>query len=411
MTSTQPIPAKSLIRRKSGNAWERFKPVWILVDAIFLTICAILVASDGPQPQKVWWVFALFSLWLAGLSYLDWKGMWDRSVLVAGYLALGMGIWTVLGYYNQTFFFLLSILFPAVFRLLPAVLASVMTLLLSLLWPTLSWQCHGMVWWRAYAIGLGLYLAGWTMGMFIYSIISQSISRQALVDSLKKAQDELAEAERRAGRLEERRRIANELHDTIAQCFTSVVIHLEAGEAVLHEGGKALAEHLAAAKKAARNGLGQTRSRVWALRPEQDQPLALDAALRQVAEAWSAEKKIDLDFQVTGKPDALANRDRDLILRCAREGLQNIYKHANASLVVITLSYMEDQVVLDLVDNGVGMSRSADHDGYGLAAMRYAVNARQGRVVVESEAGEGVKLAVSLPHAIEGDVSLEGGVR
>ena len=382
---------------KSINVWERFNLVWILIGFMFLACAGALVASRGHQPGRVWLAFGVFSAWYLGLSYLEWRGSRGRWLLMFSYFTLGMAIWAVLGVLNPAFFCLLAILFPAVFRLLPVVQASVLAFLLSLLWPTIAWQFHGMPWLRAYALGIGFHLAGWTLGVFIHSIIFQSNARQALLNRLKKTQAELAEAERRSGRQEERRRIANEFHDTIAQCFTSVVIHLEAAEAVLSGAGEPLRAHLAAAKGAARDGLGQTRRSVWALRPNPDQNLALDAALRELAESWSAGKKIAVDFQVTGKPRRLPNQDRDLVLRCAKEGLQNVYKHAKASRAAMTLSYMENQVALDLVDDGIGMDGGHTQNGYGLEAMRFSVEARQGALSLESEPGVGVSLAVILP--------------
>ncbi len=100
---------------------------------------------------------------------------------------------------------------------------------------------------------------------------------------------------------------------------------------------------------------------------------------------------------VTGEPAPLHPEAEVTLLRAAQEALTNVRKHAQARQVSITLSYMGDQVALDVQDDGVGFAASAPAEGFGLAAMRQRAEQLGGTVVVESALGQGTTVAVTLP--------------
>jgi signal transduction histidine kinase len=220
---------------------------------------------------------------------------------------------------------------------------------------------------------------------------------------LESAQAELAEAERKAGILSERQRLAHEIHDTLAQGFISIVIHLEAAEQALAAAEIQTADkHLAQARNTARESLEQARRVVADLQPEPLAQASLPEAITHVVEKWHERCGVTAVTTITGQTQPLPSNIEVTLLRAVQEALANIHKHARASDVQVTLSYMEDVVILDIQDNGVGLNgETAVPDerrgGFGLTAMRERVAQLDGSVLIESEPNEGTTLVVSIP--------------
>ncbi len=204
--------------------------------------------------------------------------------------------------------------------------------------------------------------------------------------------------------LEERQRLAREIHDTLAQDFTSIVTHLEAAESALDTAPDVARAHLDRARRAAREGLREARRVVWALRPDILTRTDLAQALERVAHRWSEETGTPAHVTVTGTPRPLPGDLDVVLLRAAQEALNNVRKHARASRVDITLTYMDDQVILDVQDDGVGFDPASlsDSPGFGPRAMRERVEARGGHVIVESAPGEGTTVVTILPTTTVG---------
>jgi signal transduction histidine kinase len=202
---------------------------------------------------------------------------------------------------------------------------------------------------------------------------------------------------REAGVLDERQRMARELHDTLAQGLAGIITQLEAAE---QSGDDVRRRHLEAARRLARESLTEARRSVDALRPE---PL-VDARLPEAIEArWSALNGVAAEVTVTGAARPLRPEIEVTLLRAAQEALANVAKHADAHRVGLTLSYMEDLVTLDVRDDGAGFvvngaaARANDDGGFGLVAMRERVQGLAGRLEVESEPGAGTALSISVP--------------
>jgi signal transduction histidine kinase len=234
------------------------------------------------------------------------------------------------------------------------------------------------------------------LALFIDSIIRQSEERQRLIQALEDAKAELTLAERQAGVLAERQRLAQEIHDTVAQGFVGIVTHLEAAETSLDDAA-AVARHLTAAKGAARESLGEARRLVSGLRPDLLGGEPLSAVLQRQLGHWSSETGIATGQVITGTPRRIDTDREEALVQAAREGLNNVRTHAKAARVTLTLSYMEDEVVLDLEDDGAG-SRAAPNPegGFGLRALTERVRALGGRCELESRE-DGATLSVALP--------------
>ena len=218
--------------------------------------------------------------------------------------------------------------------------------------------------------------------------------------------EEARKAGRQAGVLRERQRMAHEIHDTLAQGFTSIVMNLEAAEGVIPWNPGRVQHHLDQARLMARESLTEARRLVWALRPEALESASLPEALQSLADRWSSQSDIAASVSTTGTPCPLPSEVEAMLFRVAQEALNNARKHARgASRVALTLSYMGDVVALDARDDGSGFEpereaervRDGESGGFGLRGMRERVEGAGGTLSVESAPGEGTTLTVELP--------------
>jgi signal transduction histidine kinase len=203
---------------------------------------------------------------------------------------------------------------------------------------------------------------------------------------------------REAGVLEERQRMAREIHDTLAQGLTGIITQLEAAQRTDH--GDERERRIGNAKQLARDSLAEARRSVQALRPRALDGARLPDALAEEAARWSATSGITADVTTTGGARPLHPEVEVTLLRVAQEALTNVAKHADASHAGVTLSYMEDVVTLDVRDDGSGFRQNGTpwpEGGFGLIAMRQRVNRLDGQLAIESEPGAGTAVSASVP--------------
>jgi signal transduction histidine kinase len=245
----------------------------------------------------------------------------------------------------------------------------------------------------------------------------QTMRRAKLVEELREANQQLeatlaenvglhnqllAQA-REAGMLDERQRMAGEIHDTLAQGLTGIITQLQAADQA-EEDARERRRHLDAAVRLARESLTEARRSVDALRPESlERARGFGDALAGVAERWSALHGIAVEIAATGTPRPLPKETEVVLLRAAQEALANVAKHAAAARVWLTLSYMDCEVALDVRDDGRGFEPAAaaagsvSDGGFGLLAMRQRVEGLSGTLQVESEPGTGTVISVCVP--------------
>jgi signal transduction histidine kinase len=239
---------------------------------------------------------------------------------------------------------------------------------------------------------------------------------------------------REAGILDERQRMAGEIHDTLAQGLAGIITQLQAAEQA-SEDAAGWRRHVQAATRLARESLSDARRSVDALRPEPLEAARLSDALTGVAQRWSALHGIAVQITTTGTVRPMRPEAELALLRTAQEALANVAKHAHATRVVLTLSFMEDEVALDVRDDGAGFDAArladgapggsqpafagpyapppaggragpgvADGGGFGLVAMRQRIEGLSGTLQVESEPGAGTAISACVPAALA-DVS------
>jgi signal transduction histidine kinase len=214
-------------------------------------------------------------------------------------------------------------------------------------------------------------------------------------EEIERTRRELEQASRQAGVLEERQRLAREIHDTLAQGFASIVVQLEAAE-MASENETSATRYLEQARNAAREGLSEARRMVWALRPEILENTSLPEALQRLMRRWQQESGVSAQFTLTGEPRPLHPELEVGLLRIAQEALANVRKHSKARHATLTLSYLGDMVLMDVQDDGVGL-QAPTSGSFGLRSMRERVEALGGQMTVESEPGLGTTLAFGLP--------------
>ncbi|MFC5182589.1 sensor histidine kinase [Actinomadura harenae] len=205
---------------------------------------------------------------------------------------------------------------------------------------------------------------------------------------------------REAGVLDERARMAREIHDTLAQGFTGIVAQLEAA---LQNPGQ-WERYARQAQGLARENLGEARRSVQALRPESLEQAVLPEAIGRMAERWTAASGVPVNVETTGDPGPLHPDVEVALFRVAQEALTNVAKHASASRVGLTLSYLGDVVLLDVRDDGVGFALGgARRDGFGLSSMRQRMLGVAGGLSVESAPGEGTAVNATVPAVPAGE--------
>ncbi|NEM92096.1 sensor histidine kinase [Galbitalea soli] len=266
----------------------------------------------------------------------------------------------------------------------------------------------------AAAVGIGLYLStgslvqaivvqglslvfSLSLGLWITSIANRSDERHRLLLELEAAQEKLTALSRDAGAVEERERLVREIHDTIAQDLTGLVLTAQRGLRELRGGDPTAAEaQLEVLEEIARNALAETRALVASGAAVGIDGSGLDASLRHLAERF--ERETGMTVRVTVDHSPALDRDHEVVvLRCAQEALANVRKHAAARRVELSLAGGDDGVTLSVRDDGVGFDPAAAAPGFGLAGMRERLALAGGELQIESATGAGSTLRVRLP--------------
>ena len=205
--------------------------------------------------------------------------------------------------------------------------------------------------------------------------------------------------------MEERNRISREIHDTLAQGFTGIILQLEAAEQAIEvKNSESVLSHLNRARSLARGSLSEARRSVWNLRPEALEKLKLPDAIRQEIVKFQQSSTVKASLNISGEEHDLSTDVETALLRICQEGLTNVRKHAKATEVKINLNFDKSDVVLTISDNGRGLEASKSpatgdkkYTGFGLISMRERAKNAGGTFEVESELGKGTIIQVKIP--------------
>ena len=198
--------------------------------------------------------------------------------------------------------------------------------------------------------------------------------------------------------IEERNRLAREIHDTLVQEFAGILLHLEAANG--SDEPVNLSECFACVRELAKCGLEDARRMLLGLRPKSLEGAKLSDALGQLAERFSHDCGIHCTFNVSGRLHKLTEEIENELYRVAQEALCNVRKHSRAGCVSILLSYGAGAVMLAIKDNGQGFAMKqpqAGANGFGLPAMCDRASRLGGRMDISSMQGTGTELRMSVP--------------
>jgi signal transduction histidine kinase len=270
-------------------------------------------------------------------------------------------------------------------------------------------EANADAWWtfgiivviQTVAVGFGI-IGGERIGNLSEQRRRSLIELEAALEENAGLHAQLVAQAREAGIHDERQRIAGDIHDTIAQGLTGVITQLEAA-ARFKDDPIELQRRLDNATNLARASLEEARRTMRAVLPAPLEDRHLPQALADETARWSTLSQVPVEMVTTGEAHGLHPEVEVTMLRVVQEALANVAKHASASRVGVTLSYMGDVVTVDVRDDGagfqpVGSVNGAEGDpGFGLTAMRGRVERLAGTLEIESEPGRGTAVSATLP--------------
>jgi PAS domain S-box-containing protein len=214
--------------------------------------------------------------------------------------------------------------------------------------------------------------------------------------------------DRQAAVVEERNRMARDLHDTLAQGFTGVIVQLEAAEDAWSKGlSPEAGAHVARARELARGSLQEARLSTRALRPQALSEKNLFEAMEDLIEKMTSGTSVAGAFTLEGEPWPLSNEWEQNLLRIGQEVLTNTLRHARARCFDARLVFEPQRLRFELRDDGTGFTPAAQHEGLGLIGVKERVEAMGGTLDIQSTVGEGTTIVASLPApAQRGDFSI-----
>ena len=271
---------------------------------------------------------------------------------------------------------------------------------------------------------------GQSDGRQILRALRYAIERKQMADALKQLRDELevrvvkrtaelakandalqremtervsAEARQLTAVLEERTRIAREIHDTIAQGLAGIVIQLEAANHCLVRDTETARMRIQTARELARMSLTEARHSVWALRPPVLAHGDLENAITTLIERLPHDESVNIDFSRMGTSVSLPDEMAHDLLRLCQEGLNNALKHAQARRINVMLNFSDEQVTLCVNDDGQGFDPKLlpTKAGFGLRIMEERVVRLGGQFAVTSFPGQGTRMEVQAPLRLQ----------
>jgi signal transduction histidine kinase len=389
----------------AGARWQL--AAHVLFFALLLGTTALaLSARRVPRPAVTAGLTAALAGWYALLVAGERRRPERWSLPGVACLGAGWVVWVGLVAQDEIYLILLAILYPQIgWRLrMPWSIAGL--LILTLLWTgELAVGTHALG--APLLIAFGAGAISILITLYIEAVLGESQRRGRLLAELETTRNELVAAERLAGTIEERQRLAAEIHDTVAQGLAGALLHLESARLALSADDSEACRRLELALRSVRASLTEARGLTGTLQPAALSSDSLDATLAALTDQWSEEQGVGIELQVTGAPVAIRPEAAVTLVRATQESLANVAKHAGASAVSVTLSYLDGLVALDVHDDGRGFEPeaaarphpAADGTGFGLAGLRRRVERQGGSVAIESAAGDGTTIAVSIPVA------------
>ncbi|MFC5821277.1 sensor histidine kinase [Nonomuraea harbinensis] len=394
------------------STWERrFERAVEVIPYVTLAVSLVISLASPDQPEggipRTFALTALALAWILGVRTLLPAAVRGRRVAVTVHFAGVLSTAALLAFHDPIFviycisgFFLAANFAPSKWTFAAVAATSVVLYGSTLDWTQATVQLiafhMAIVAVQTVAIG-----GGHILGIRIED--RQRKYRKAVSD-LQTALEENADLHaqlltqaHQAGILDERQRMAREIHDTLAQGLTGIITQLRAAQRVKDSG-----THLELALDLAQDSLTEARRSVAALQPRQLEEAHLPEAMTTLARNWTQTTGVDLHIEVTGDRVPLSPAIEVTLFRVAQEALANVAKHAGATRAGLTLSYTGPVVLLDIRDDGTGIHDPGSR-GFGLSSMRQRLRGVGGSLEIESTPGEGTAVSATVP-ALQGNV-------
>ncbi|MBB4912552.1 sensor histidine kinase [Actinophytocola algeriensis] len=385
----------------AAHAWRRWFWLWDLFFALGYAAMLVLLfrEDDATNTDHVVAVSALtaFALWYLTFGRPRITAE-DESVSGGRIYMAGAAALLVLGVvFQQSMLNLLFAFCPMAFMALSLNEAIVVVISANLLPPlsVLVEDGYEAMMRDLVPSTVFLLLFSVLLGTWVTRIVAQSEERAALIKELEESREEIGRLSREAGVAAERARLAAEIHDTLAQGFTSLVTLVQAAESELDGDTAKARKHLTLAARTARENLTEARALVAGLMPTALGTGSLDQAIRRQLERFAEETAVAVTYQAEGDSVALPTVLEVVLLRMVQESLTNVRRHAEATAVTISLRVNENHATLRVSDNGSGFDQAMPADGFGLRGMRNRAAQVGGTLSVHSgENGTTVELEV-----------------
>jgi signal transduction histidine kinase len=382
-----------------GGEWHWLWEVYVVGLCATAVVAVVLLNHRFPGDVPVAatalagiaaWVL-LFGRRAARLPELDW-----RTFVFVG---VAVGLWVLAMSASPVALAAVPAIYPLVFATLPLGAALIVTTAINLIPVTLVVLGQGV---RSpnMPMVIAITLIGVVTAPVIGTTIMKSMRQRqrlaALVAELAASRAESARLSREAGAAAERERLAREIHDTLAQGFTSIVALAQAIEPELDSDTAAAKRHVELIRSTARENLAEARAMVAELTPTALHDGSLPAAIQRQCDRFSAESGISATIRVDSELPPLGMATDVALLRTTQEAFANIRKHSQASTVTVALSPVDRGVRLSIADNGIGLA-DQHTDGFGLRGMRARATQVGGTMTLAPTAGGGTTVTVEVP--------------
>ncbi|MEH1016981.1 sensor histidine kinase [Micromonospora sp. CPCC 206060] len=368
--------------------------IWDLYFAVCLVVVLVLVVEEQavslPARLAAAVLLSLMALWYAAYGRAAVRGA-DGSRESWVFVGVAALLFLAAVAFVPTSTFALPVICPMVFLALPLTRAALVVILLNVLPPAIT-AIHAGTLARVHDLlpiaVLGVIFA-LLVGAYIDRIAGQNDERAQIIAELQARRAEVARLSHEAGVAEERARLAAEIHDTLAQGFTSIITLIQAAESEADTDRDAAYRHLGMAVRTARENLAEARAMVTALTPTSLRSETLADAIGRQVDRLAEETGIGAEYEVDGVAGELPTAVEVVLLRTVQETLANVRKHAHASDVAVRLSFTDTSVTLTVTDDGIGFDSTRDSHGFGLRGMRARAEQIGATLEISSVPGQG----------------------
>lgn len=397
MISTEPRPGQGpTISPVTQPSIETVPWIWWGLHGTFLTLLVVGAVRQG-TPTAVATAVGLVAWQIVGAIWLkDTRRTW-LPVWLAG-LTVGWSVATLLGHTEFVWlafplFFFQMFLFPLPIGLI-AVIATAVVVVVGLNGDS-SMQIAGILGpMIGAAVAVGAVMA-------YRALATENQLNQQLLADLAETREQLATTERQRGTLEERRRLAQEVHDTIAQGLASILLMAQA-EGLTGAGS----DRVTQIGELARQNLAEARRIVSALNPTSIEPSSLSAEIEKSVRMAQTTYEAQFTVETNGEPGPVDVQTDFALLRVAQGAIANAGAHSAAEHIRVILDYQPDTVTLLVTDDGIGFEIPTNPDpntstGYGLQVMADRVEQIGGSLTIESQAGQGTSVTARIPRTTQ----------